>query len=44
VEERENDVECWELKKLALSVETIVDGLSMYSICAKLSFFVLLSI
>jgi hypothetical protein len=27
VEERENDVECWELEKMVLNVETIVDGL-----------------
>jgi hypothetical protein len=27
VEERENYVECWELKKFVLSVKTIVDGL-----------------
>jgi hypothetical protein len=28
VEERENDVEYWELKKLVLSVKIIVDGLT----------------
>jgi hypothetical protein len=27
VEERENDVECWELKNVVLSFTTILDGL-----------------
>jgi hypothetical protein len=28
VEERENDVECWELKKRVLNTLTIINGLS----------------
>jgi hypothetical protein len=33
VKEREDDVECWELKKWVLSFDTIVHGLSSRSPC-----------